>query len=183
MLKERKRWKKKKPSQEIRFKSIWMCKLAIASWTLHVGGTNAQYCISALWDNPQRVETVCSRRVQFKDKTLFLMSPGKNEWASERTNERSGARERSEWVSGASERANGGANGSVLDASISNAFYPMCTVGGRIQNCKKLRFKTDSMAHQNNLSNNFLSVIRIAVVALKLKSKKTLLKKIKISEG
>ena len=49
----------------------------------------------------------------------------RNEWASERTNERSGARERSEqcgaseWVSGASERANGGWYGPVIYALIS----------------------------------------------------------------
>ena len=48
-----------------------------------------------------------------------------SERASERMHERSGARERSEkcgaskWVSGASERASGGANGPVLNGSIS----------------------------------------------------------------
>ena len=50
----------------------------------------------------------------------YPMSSGASEWASKRINERSGARERSkqcgasEWVSGASERASGRANGPVL---------------------------------------------------------------------
>ena len=62
-------------------------------------------------------------------KTSFPWAP---EWASERTSERSGARERSEqcgaskWVSSASERASGWANGLVLYASISYSFYPLC---------------------------------------------------------
>ena len=60
------------------------------------------------------------------------MCSGTSEWASDRTNERSRARERSEkcgaseWVSSASERANGGANGSVLYASISYHLKPLC---------------------------------------------------------
>ena len=60
------------------------------------------------------------------------MSSGVSEWMSERTNERSGARERSEqcganeWVSGASERASGRANGPALYASISYHFKPLC---------------------------------------------------------
>ena len=72
------------------------------------------YDIDAQW-----VETVSNRRIQFGDKTLFPMSSGKSEFASEPTNERSGA---NEWVSDASERANGGANGPVLYASVSQAF-------------------------------------------------------------
>ena len=54
------------------------------------------------------------------------------ERASERTNERSGKRERSEQcgeserVSGASERVKGGANGPVLYASISYHLKPLC---------------------------------------------------------
>ena len=65
-----------------------------------------------------------NRRIQFKDINRFPMSLGVSEGASERTNERSGERERSEqcgaseWVSGTSERANGGASGPVLHASI-----------------------------------------------------------------
>ena len=72
--------------------------------------------MSAQW-----VETGWNRRVHSVDENLFPTSSEVREWASERTNERSGARERSEqcgasaWVSGASERANGGANGPVLD--------------------------------------------------------------------
>ena len=68
----------------------------------------------------QWAETAWNRRIQFIDINRFPMSSGASEWASERTNERSGARERSEqcgaseWVSGASERASGRANGPVL---------------------------------------------------------------------
>ena len=69
------------------------------------------------------------------------MNSGGSEWASERTNERSGARERSEqcgtsewvigsskWVIGLSKWANGGANSPVLYASISESFYPLWNV-------------------------------------------------------
>ena len=72
---------------------------------------------SALW-----VKRVWNRCIHFIDKNLFPISSGAREWASDRANERSGAREwskwcgTSEWLSGASERANGRANG---PASIS----------------------------------------------------------------
>ena len=61
------------------------------------------------------------------------MSSGAKEWASERTNKLSGARERSEQcgasklVSGASRWANRGANGLVFLASIQWSFYLVWT--------------------------------------------------------
>ena len=67
------------------------------------------------------VETVWNRQVQFKDVNLFPLSLGGCDWANEQKNERSGARKRSkqcgtsEWVSSASERASGGANGLRVD--------------------------------------------------------------------
>ena len=80
----------------------------------------------------QWAETVRNWGVHFIDKNHFPMSSRVSEWVSERTNERSVARERSEqcraceWVSGASERASGVANDPVLYASTSYAFYPTC---------------------------------------------------------
>ena len=63
----------------------------------------------------------------------YPMSLGASEWASEQRNKRSGARKQSEqcraseWVSSASKRASGRANGSVLYASISYTFFPIYT--------------------------------------------------------
>ena len=71
----------------------------------------------------QWVETAWNRRIQFMDKNLFPMSSGTREWASERTNERSGARERSgqcgtsELACGASEQESERVNGPVLYAT------------------------------------------------------------------
>ena len=73
------------------------------------------------WANAQWAQMIWNRRMQFIDINRFPMSSGVSEWARERTNERSGAREQSElcgaseWVTRASERANGGANGPVLN--------------------------------------------------------------------
>ena len=64
--------------------------------------------VVALW-----VKIVRNRRIQFTEINLFPMSSGASEWASEQSNERRGARKRSEqceareWVSGVSERASG----------------------------------------------------------------------------
>ena len=73
---------------------------------------------------------VWNRRVNFVDKNHFPMSSGVSEWASERTNERRGARERSEqcvaneWVSSVSERASGRAKSTIVLASILVHFNP-----------------------------------------------------------
>ena len=73
----------------------------------------------------QWFQMIWNRRIQLVDQNLFPISSGVSEWASEGTNERSEGREQSEqcgaseWVSGASERANRGANGPVLYALIS----------------------------------------------------------------
>ena len=53
-------------------------------------------------DIAQWVMIVSNRRIKFIDKNLFPMSSGESERASERENERSGVRERSEQC-GASE--------------------------------------------------------------------------------
>ena len=77
----------------------------------------------ALW-----VETAWNQSVHLINMNHFPISWEASEWASEQTNEQSGARERSEqcrantWVCGASK----GANGPVLYASISFHFYPIC---------------------------------------------------------
>ena len=63
------------------------------------------------------------------DKNHFLMSSGASEWASEQTNERSGAREQYgeiEWVCAASGQVSGWANGPVVYASISYSLQPLC---------------------------------------------------------
>ena len=94
--------------------------------------TSIQYCVkkynahiwcTRLCTNAQWVGTEGNRRIQF-------MSSRVCERASERMNERSGARERSkqcgasEWLSGVSKWANGGVNSSVIHASTSWSFYP-----------------------------------------------------------
>ena len=94
------------------------CSLAIFRYEVSIGRVILQW-----------VKTAWNRRIHFT-RHKPLMSSGASEGASERTNERSGARERSEqlgaseWVSGASERASGRANGPVLYASISYHFNP-----------------------------------------------------------
>ena len=72
---------------------------------------------------------------------LKSLSPWAPEWVNERANGRNGGREQGKqcearkWVSGASERANGGANCPVFYASISSPFYPMCTILASIGPC------------------------------------------------
>ena len=69
-----------------------------------------------------------SRHLDNRTKIIrFPMSFGSSERASERMNERSGVRERSEQC-GASEWASGGANGPVLNASISYYLNPLCNL-------------------------------------------------------
>lgn len=92
--------------------------MSVDVWQLVNNYDAASGSPTSLW-----VETVWDRRVQFLSRDHFLMSLAESEWASERLNERSGARERFE-PKEASEWASGWANGRVLTRRFHMRFSP-----------------------------------------------------------